>query len=212
MSATTTILSFTDTDGNSQKIASVYVEKVIDEGVYRVINTSLPTRKYRATDSIETIKVEAGGLFSATESGTDILLNSLLIQRLFEQSNRCGILFQGGGKTLVDETVAVIEARIDSVNGNRPTSSPTPPTTLDSATYYNLTTAGTYTIEDAANTYDASDVFQMTLYNSSGGICTFNREENTVFDFLGDQLTTFDLLDGEEVTLTAVSTTIYNIG
>jgi len=213
--ATTNILSFTDVDGNSQKIASVSIFKITDGVSVRVIDVKQPTKSFKSSQSLSALISESGNLFTATEtkSGFTIGLNSIYVSRIGESpSSGCEIIFQGGEKITVDESVSVIEARIDAIGGQVAVVDPTPPTTLSNASYYNLTNVGNYTIVDAADVYDVNNAFQMTMYNNSGSVCTFNRDGSTVFNFLGEQLTTFDLLDGEEITLTAVSTTQYNIG
>lgn len=213
MSANSSITSFTDLDGNVKKITTYTIEKVTDATDYRIIQTFLPTKKYKSSDTLAVIEAEASSLFAATENGVDILINSLLVKEIVALGSACQIIYQGGAKITVEESVSTIEARMDAdSNTDVALEDPTPPTTLSNSSYYNLTTSGTFTIEDAATTYNANPIFQMRIRNSSGSDCIFNRSATNTFEFLGEDLTTFTLQDGEEILLTAVSTTEYNIG
>lgn len=212
--ASTKILSFTTLSGHTKKITAAYVLKVIDLTSSREITTITPTRKFSATDSLSNIKSEAGSLFEATENGYLILLNSLIIKEISSNGSGCDIYFQGGERITVSESVSVIEGRIDALspeNVSTPIENPTPPTTLDSASYYNLTISGTYTIEDAANTYNGLDAFQMQIKNASGGVITIQRSSTNTFYSIGGAVTSFQMNDGEFVQLTAVSTSTYDI-
>jgi hypothetical protein len=212
MSSTTNILKFTSTSGQTERIPIDRVSRVFSNGTNVVINTD--NEQYKSTDSYATIKSEASFLFEGTElpNSTTTLYNSTKLLKILSNGSGCFIYYKDSSVYSVSESVSVIEARIDAIGGQVAVVDPTPPTTLSNASYYNLTNVGTYTIIDAADVYDVNNAFQMTIYNNSGSVCTFNRDGSTVFNFLGEQLTTFDLLDGEEITLTAVSTTQYNIG
>lgn len=213
MSSTSNILSYTEYQSEvTRKISVANITRIFDATTYRAIEL-VGGDKLKSSDSYATIKQEALVLFEATDSkvGT-ALYNSSLIDKLSVNGSGTDIIYNGGIEYLVSEDIDIVEERIESVAGLKPPTSPTPPTELSESVYYNLTASGIYTIVDAATSYNSNDVFQMTIYNNSGSASTFNRDGSTVFNFLGEQLTTFDLLDGEEVTLTAVSTTEYNIG
>lgn len=212
--ASTKILSFSTTDGVTKKITNNVVFKVSDLTSRRELTTSIPTQQFYATDSLSDIKTNAGNLFSATESGVDILLNALYFKDLDGNGSGCDIYFQGGEKVTVDESVSVIEGRINALSPedvNTPIEDPSPPTTLDSSNYYSLTNSGTYTIEDAATTYNASNAFQMQIKNASGGNITIQRSSTNTFYGLSGSVTSFTLADGEFVTLTAATTSRYDI-
>lgn len=212
--ASTKILSFTDLNSVVQKIAAITVFKVIDYTTNRTIQTFKPTKQYEASDSLSVLKAEAVSLFQATESGVDILLSSITITRLEENGSGCNIFYQGGERVSVSESRSVIEGRIDALSPDdvsTPISDPIPPTTLDSSDYYSLTTSGTYTIEDAATTYNEADAFQMRIKNASGGNITIQRSSTNTFYGLVGSVTSFILADGEFVTLTAATTSRYDI-
>lgn len=115
MSASTKILSFTDTNSVAQKITAVTVFRIVDFTDNRTIQTFKPTKQYKATDSLATLKTEAGSLFSATENGLDILLNSITIVRIEANGSGCNIFYQGGERVSVSEDIDTIEGRIDEV-------------------------------------------------------------------------------------------------
>lgn len=212
--AASTILSFNDLDGNAVKIASVYISKVTDVTTHRILETSVPTRQYKTELSLSSIQTESGALYAATENGNNILLNSLLVKNLVSNGSGCDILEQGGSRVSVSESISVIESRIDALNPedvNTPISDPSPPTTLDSSDYYSLTTSGTYTIEDAANIFSQTNAFQMQIKNASGGNITIQRSSTNTFYGLSGSVTSFILADGEFVTLTAATTSRYDI-
>lgn len=212
--ASSKILSFTTTSETSEKIAAISVFKITDLGSSREILTFVPTRKFNATDSLPALSTEAGNLFEATENGNSILLTSILILEITANGVGCDIYWQGGERVTVSESVSVIESRIDALSPDdvsTPISDPTPPTTLDSPDYYSLTRSGTYTIEDAATTYSGSDVFQMQIKNASGSNITIQRSSTNTFYGLSGSVTSFILADGEFVTLTAATTSRYDI-
>ena len=119
MSANSSITNLTLTNGETKRISTFSIESVIDTGTYRVVKTFLPTNRYRSSDSLAAIKAESGSLFSATEAGVSILLSSLIIENIIDFNGVCQIILQGGRKITLDETVSVIEARIDAL-GDKP--------------------------------------------------------------------------------------------
>lgn len=84
-------------------------------------------------------------------------------------------------------------------------------TTLDAKRYYRITGGTTFTITAASGTFNANDPFVMTIKNASGSTITINRSGSDTFYEVGGTSTTFDLLDGEDATLMATTTTNYDV-
>ena len=158
--AASTILSFTDLDGVSHKIATVSIFSIQDNSSYRIIILSSPTGKLKTSSTLDTLKEEALSLFQATVNGKEFLFNSLLVSKLVDYNGVCQITWQGGSRTTTEETVSVIEDRIDNLKTFRPvgTSIATATVNLDiisANTFYDVDASSstvTITVTDQANT------------------------------------------------------------
>jgi len=164
--------------------------------------------------------VDFSGVFELLSVGAVLNLREYADVGNFAVSEIIGITDQGTwievDFTSVDATSFSADGvdtiiRVLSLGASFPQETRIPSETINEEGYYNITVVGTYTIEDASTTYSENS-FQITIYNNSGDDCIFQRSGSTVFEFLGDSVTEFTLQNGEEITLTAVSTTQYNIG